>query len=450
DHKCETRCKLGATGGEPLAIRALKRFVTDTVDPSAYRPAKAVATVRDCAKVAVVGAGPAGLAAAHYLSLAGCKVTVLEAEQEPGGMLMSCIPDYRLPGEVVRKEIKSLLNEDIALKCGVALGRDITLDGIFEDGFKAVFLAMGANESLKLNIEGEDTEGIYPSMRFLKGFNLKGEKPAAGHVGVIGGGNSAVDAARVALRQEGVKSVTIFYRRTRREMPAYEEEIDAALEEGVKLETLVSPVKIHSKDGRLVGARCVKNKLGDFDSSGRRSPVPLAGSEFDVPLDTLIVAVGEQPASGFLKEAGLKLHKNGRLCVDEATLCTNRQGVFAGGDIVTGPNTVVDAIAAGKKAAELIRRHLNGEDLEIAAGTKLPEFYIEPAKISDKELAEAKRVRPRALPAEERKKSFAEAERALSAKDAGREARRCLRCDLKFTQKEEVESGRNGGAVCRH
>ena len=459
--KCETRCNLAVSGGEAIAIRALKRFITDRVDPSVYQPVRTARQSSDAHRVAVVGAGPAGLSAAHYLSLLGCNVMLIDAQDESGGMLVSCIPAYRLPRDVAQREIKSLLDENITLRRGTALGRDITIDELFKEGFGAVFLAMGADKSWRLGLEGEDIEGVCTSMQFLKAFNLRGEELAQGHVGIIGGGNSAVDAARVAIRQKAVKSVTLFYRRTIQEMPAYAEEVEAALEEGIKLETLVSPtkiryidaamaegvrvetfvepVKIDAKNGRLADIRCVRNELGDIDLSGRRKPIPVPGTEFTIALDTLIVAIGERPDSDCLARMGLELDKGGRLKVDPKTLVTNRKGVFAGGDLVTGPNTVADAIAAGKKAARVIDRYLRGRELTEPPTRKLPEVFVEPALVDQENQDDAARAEPPALAAKSRKKNFAEVEMTLSAEQAMREARRCLRCDLEFTGRKQDE-----------
>jgi NADH-quinone oxidoreductase subunit F len=459
--KCETRCNIATSGGQAIAIRAMKRFITDRIDPSVYKPVRTARRDKKLHRIAVVGAGPAGLSAAHYLSLLGYKVTIVDAGEEPGGMLISCIPAYRLPRDVTHKEIALLLDENITLRCGIALGRDITIDELFKDGFEAVFLAIGADKSWRLGLEGEDTIGIYPSMQFLKAFNLRGEEMAKGHVGIVGGGNSAVDAARVAIRQKKVKSVTLLYRRTTQEMPAYAEEVEAAIEEGIRLETLVSPtsiryiraaeaegvrvetfvepVKIDAKDGHLADIQCIRNKLGDIDSSGRRKPVPIPGTEFTIALDTLIVAIGERPDSDCLASIGLELDKGGRLRVDAKTLQTNRKGVFAGGDLVTGPNTVVNAIAAGKRAASVIDRYIHGEELAEPPKVKLPSVFIEPAVVGEEELEEAERVEPATLNARSRKKSFAEVEMALTVEQAVSEARRCLRCDLEFTQRTENE-----------
>lgn len=457
DRKCERKCRLGSCGGESVAIRSLKRFVTDRVDASVYKGAKIPNEKKGVAKVAVVGAGPAGISAAHYLSLYGYKVTVFEAEREAGGMLMSCIPAYRLPREVVRQEISTLVNKNIKLKFGVRLGRDFTLDDLFKDGFKAVFLAMGASKSWTLDIEGENLEGVCSSMEFLKAFNLGGEELARGHVGIIGGGNSAVDAARVAMRQKEVQSVTLFYRRTCEEMPAYAEEVDAAIEEGIALETLVSPVRIRyieaamregvqvetmvspiridSQNGRLTAIECIRNTLGDIDASGRRRPMPIPGSEFQVPLDTLIVAIGERPDSDCVAAMGLAVEKDGRVAVDPLTLATSRPGVFAGGDLATGPNTVVDAIAAGRQAAGVIDHYISGGvELRRPPRAKLPTVFVEPTLVQDEASVAPTRLEPPAISPEIRKKSFEEVELAFSIDEAKREARRCLRCDLQFTQ----------------
>ena len=446
-HPCETRCTVGTTGNKPVAIRQLKRFITDNVDPSVYKPKRA-AGKKDAAKVAVVGAGPAGLSAAHSLSLMGYRVSVFEADAEPGGMLLSCIPSYRLPRETLRKEIDLLVDDNVTLKCGSALGGDFSLDDLFKDGHKAVFIAIGASKSRGLGVEGEDLEGAYPAMKFLRAFNLEGKNLASGHVGVIGGGNSAVDSARVALRQKGVKDVTIIYRRGREEMPAFDEEIEAAVEEGIQLMTLVSPVELTSEDGRLSGIKCIQNQLGEVDSSGRRRPVPMTGTEFTLPLDTLVVAIGEEVNSEAISAMGIDAGSGGRLRVGDETLATNREGVFAGGDVVTGPNTVVDAIAAGKRAAAMIDKYLRGEPLEADYELRLPEFYMEPVEVSPEEAARSVRVEPPVVPPEERKKSFCEVEMTIARESARCEARRCLRCDLEFTRREEeVECPSVGGST---
>jgi len=389
----------------------LKRFVTDRIDPAVYKPVRKNSYNGKTTKVAVVGSGPAGLAAAHYLSLLGLKVTLIEAEDKPGGMLISCIPAYRLPHDTVSREIESLLDENVTLRCSTRLGRDVTIDGLFDDDFKAVFLAMGADKSWRLDLEGENVKGVYPSMQFLKAFNLM---PAYAE---------EVEAAI----EEGITLETLV-------SPVKIRYIEAAEAEGITVETFVSPIKIDAKHGHLADIRCIRNKLGEMDSSGRRKPIPIPGSEFTIALDTMIVAIGERPDSECLAPMGLNVGKSGRLHIDTETLSTNRSGVFAGGDLVTGPNTVVDAIAAGKKAAEVIDRYLQGKELRVPIKITLPKFFIEPPVIGDEELEEAERVEPATLPVGSRRKNFAEVEMSLSVDQATREARRCLRCDLEFTR----------------
>jgi NADH-quinone oxidoreductase subunit F len=437
DHKCEEKCRLGQTGDRPVAIRALKRFITDTIDPSVYRAPRPAEKKTE--RVAVIGAGPAGLTAAHELSLKGYQVTVFESDSKPGGMLFACIPSYRLPREVLMKEIDAILDQNVTLKCNHELGKDITIEQLFVEGFKAVFVAVGAQRGLRLRLEGEDSVGVYPSIEFLKAYNIKGEQWARGRVGVVGGGNSAVDAARTALRQKGVESVTLLYRRTRVEMPAFAEEIEAAAEEGVKIETLVTPVRILTDKGRLTGIECCRNRLGAVDYSGRRKPVPIAGSEFILSLDTLIIAISEHPEVNSVSSSGepeLEIRDDGTVCADRYTLSGGRPGVFAGGDVVTGPNTVVDAIAAGKRAARMIDRHIRGEELRQLEAARLPRTFVEPCDVSEEAASQLPRAEPPHAPTHERQRSFAEVEMTLPEADAKREATRCLRCDLEFTRVE--------------
>ncbi len=438
DHRCEQHCRLGATGQDPVALRALKRFVTDNIEPSVYEPERQDDPVAASKRVAVVGAGPAGLTAAHHLSLKGYRTTVFEADDQPGGLLTSGIPTFRLPREVVQKEIDALIDDNITLCCSVALGSDFTVDDLFSDGFDAVFLAVGAHESWRMDIAGEDLAGVYPSMEFLKAWNLRGESLATGKVGIIGGGNSALDAARVALRQEGVTEVTIFYRRTRQEMPAFAEEIDGALEEGIRLELLVSPVKLHGETGRLTSGEFVVNQLGEVDNSGRRRPVAKPGSEYTIPLDTLIVAISEAASDiGAASVTGLEL-RGGTIGVDERTLSTGRPGLFAGGDVATGPNTVIDAIAAGKRAADVIDLYLKGRAMVLSAEPRLPTVYVEPVVGGPQDGVDTARVEMPTLSVKQRRGSFTEIEETLTVAAAAREARRCLRCDLEFIQRPQT------------
>jgi NADH-quinone oxidoreductase subunit F len=435
NHPCEDVCRAGATGGEPIAIRSLKRFVVDTIKPPAPAP---VPVHAGAAKIAVIGAGPAGLAAANALSLLGHKVTVFEREKKAGGMLISAIPEYRLPKAILAEEIASLLNDNIQIQYKKTLGKDFTVDSLLKEGFKAVFISIGSNASKKLGLAGENAQGIMPGLKFLKSFNLNGKSFAKGKVGIIGGGNSAMDAARVAIRQPDVESVTIFYRRTQKSMPAFKEEIDAGLEEGIKLEMLVTPVAIGQKDNRLTSVTFLRNELGDPDASGRRSPVPIKGSEYEAPLDTLIIAIGEEPETAGMD--GVIFDKRGLLKVDAESYSTNIKGVFAGGDVEAGPGTVVEAIAAGKNAAVMIDRYISGKLMKTLNHVKLPKVYVAPVSIteSDEEPEEVYRLVQPLLPVAKRKGCFAEAELSPSEEQARTEARRCTRCDLEFTQPKHI------------
>ncbi|MCK4679075.1 MAG: FAD-dependent oxidoreductase [Bacteroidales bacterium] len=442
DHQCEEHCRAGTSGGDPVAIRLLKRFITDRIDPSRYKPKRTTVIKKDAPQVAVIGAGPAGLTSAHYLSLKGYKVTIFEAEDKPGGMLFCAIPSYRLPRETIKKEIVSLLDENITLKCNTALGNDITIDQLFNEGYKAVMLAMGAHKSRPLGLENEDADGVYPSIEFLKAFNLRNEQLAKGRVGIIGGGNSAIDAARTALRQKDVISVTILYRRTREEMPAFAEEIEAADQEGIKIQTLVTPTKVITTNDFFSGLECINNELGDTDSSGRRRPIPIKGTEHFIKLDTLIVAISEDSGIdciGPARSSKIEVTDWNTVKIDQNTLLTSRPGVFAAGDVVTGPNTVIQAIAAGKKAAEMIDHYIKGEKMDQPKKHILPQIYVEPFVVELEDAWQAERIETPRKSIEKRKRNFAEVEVTISDEEARREAQRCLRCDLEFTQPQYIE-----------
>jgi NADH-quinone oxidoreductase subunit F len=438
DHPCEQRCRAGTSGGDPVSIRALKRFVTDRVDPASYRPVRREWDDGPPPRVAVVGAGPAGLTAAHLLSLDGCRVTVFEAEPEPGGMLYCAIPEYRLPRDVITREIDALIDDNIDIACGRALGTDFTIDRLFDQGYRAVLLAIGAHRSRPLGLDNEDAPGVVPSIEFLKAFNQRGEHLAHGRVGVIGGGNSALDAARTALRQRDVDSVVILYRRTRNEMPAFAEEIEAAVEEGITIETLVSPTAIRTTGGRLSHLECIRNRLGEPDASGRRRPVPIDGTESLIELDTLIVAISEDSGVDCItpaRDSGIDVTTRNTVEIDPISRATSRPGVFAAGDVVTGPNTIIDAVAAGKKAAAMMLRYIRGEPLTAAGRSLTPLEYVPPPEGAAEPEHRSRIETPRAS-VEWRKRNFAEVEVTLSVDEARAEAGRCLRCDLEFVDEE--------------
>ncbi len=348
-------------------------------------------------------------------------------------MLVAGIPAYRLPRQVLDKEIQSLLNENITVEYGKALGRDFTIKEPQGQGYQAVYVAIGAHQSKRLGLPGDDAKGILPGIEFLKGFNLQHKELAKGRVGIVGGGNSALDAARVAVRQEGVTDVTIFYRRTRLEMPAYAEEIEAALEEGVHLETLVAPVAVKAADGKLTGIEFQRNELGDKDESGRARPVPIPGSEFVAALDTLVVAISEQPEGELLD--GLRCKSWGGLVTNPESYLTSIEGVFGGGDVVTGPSTVIEAVAAGKNAAIMIDRYVQGKQLKVLPTVALPRDYVPPVEGAEEEEGEGPaRIHAPQIPVEARAKNFREVDLCVSEDHALCEARRCLRCDIEFTQ----------------
>jgi NADH-quinone oxidoreductase subunit F len=435
NHPCEKVCRAGEEG-DPISIRGLKRFVMDWAGKKGIRYAVKRGTM-DREKVAIIGSGPAGLTAGYYLALKGFRPTIFEALPVAGGMLGAAIPEHRLPKKVLNKEIENIKKAGVEIKTNARIGKDITLDGLLNDGFKAVFIATGAWKSMKMGIPGEEAEGVMQSLEYLKATNLGQKVPVGKRVCIVGGGNSAIDAARVALRDKNCQKVTILYRRTKVEMPAFPEEVDAAIDEGVDIQFLVAPVKVLTKDGKVTAVECIRMKLGEKDSSGRRKPIPIEGSEFTVKLDTLILAIGERPETSYVSpNDNIGLDKE-NITVDGETFKTTREGVFAGGDVVTGPNTVVNAMAAGKIAAETIEKHLSGQPLERAHALTRPSIYIKPVEISEAEAAKAKRPKMPHLTMAQRRKNFKEIELGLTEKMARAEARRCLRCDL------ETEDGKS-------
>ncbi len=434
-HPCETVCRAGEMG-EPIAIRALKRYMTDWAMTNNYQiPNDSMKSQKD--KVSIIGSGPAGLTAGYYLSQKGYRVTIFESLPVPGGMLATAIPDHRLPKDVLNHDIEHIIKSGVTIKTNTALGRDFSLDDLFNQGYKAVFIATGAHKSMAMKIPGEDAKGVIQAMELLKGVNL-GERVQLGErVGIVGGGNAAIDAARVSIRNKNCRKVTILYRRTRKEMPAFAEEIESALKEGIDIQFLVAPVRVLTKTGKVAGVECIRMKLGDLDASGRRRPIPIEGSEFTIKLDTLIPAIGERPDMSFLSNKDkLKTTPWGTLIADPESLLTDREGVFAGGDVVTGPNTVVEAIAAGKTAANSIENYLEGKSLSRQYKLNRPSIYVEPAVLTEEEIEKATRPKMPELSVAARKKNFKEVELGFTKQMAIKEARRCLRCEL------ETEDGK--------
>jgi len=434
-HPCEKVCRAGEMG-EAISIRGLKRFVMDWADKNGIRyiPER---VEQNREKVAIIGGGPAGLIAGYYLAQKGFQPTIFEALPVAGGMLAVGIPGHRLPKPVVNREIEVIKKAGVEIRTGIVLGQDITIDGLFKDGYKAVFCATGAGKSLKMGIPGEDAEGVLHSLEYLRELNIGRKLPVGKRVCVVGGGNSAIDAARAALRDKDCEQVTILYRRTKAEMPALAEEVDAAIDEGIDTQFLVAPIKVLTQGGKVTSLECIRMKLGDMDDSGRRRPMPIQGSEFVIKADTLILAISERPDTSYIGE-GAEIRRLGEnIIIDEETAMTTQPGVFAGGDAVTGPNTVVQAMAAGKLAAAMIDKYLSGSPLRQDYPLTRPSVYVKPWMLSEEEVLTAKRPAMLHLHPKERVKNFKEVELGLDETKAVLEARRCLRCDL------ETEDGKN-------
>ncbi|HEX9976273.1 MAG TPA: NADH-ubiquinone oxidoreductase-F iron-sulfur binding region domain-containing protein, partial [Dehalococcoidales bacterium] len=360
-HPCELRCRRGELD-EPVAIRALKRFAADWYfQNGAEEPEPFPQTHKE--RVAVVGAGPTGLSCAYFLAQMGYPATVFEALPVGGGMLSVAIPEFRLPREIIQKEIDYIAKKGVDIKYDSPINANFTVEDLKKDGYSAVFIAAGAQRSQRIGIPGEleDVSGFFYGLRFLRDVKLGREVKIGRRVAVIGGGNVALDAARTALRL-GASEANIYYRRSREEMLVTEVEYDQAVAEGVQANFLVSPTRIVSQNWAVTGLQCIRMQLGEIDPSGRRRPVPITGSEFFVEADTVIAAVGQAPDLSFLPaESALERTRWETLVVDGNTLSTNVSGVFAGGDFVTGPGMVIEAIAAGRRAAMAIDKYLKGD-----------------------------------------------------------------------------------------
>ncbi len=358
-HPCETACNRGHVD-EPISICTLKRYVADHELKNGLPAPVEIPDEFHKEKVAIIGAGPAGLTCAYFLAKAGYHSVVFEALEEPGGMFRYGIPEYRLPTPTLMHEINWILSHGAELRCNTRIGRDITFEEI-RSQFDAIFIGVGAHAGMKLGIKGEDMQGVVDGVDFLRDVNAGRKVNSKGKVIVIGGGNVAMDAARVSWR-EGFEEVHILYRRTKKEMPASPWEIDAAEHEGIKIQYLVAPVEVVGKDGKMTGLKCLRMELGEPDASGRRRPVPIEGSEFVVEAETLIPAIGQRPELSFVpKESGLNITRWNTFGVDKSTYMTNVPGVFSAGDVETGPDIAIRACAGGRKAAEGIARYIEAK-----------------------------------------------------------------------------------------
>lgn len=421
-HPCEQNCQRGDVD-EPISIAGLKRFAVDWVTENGLRkPPENPAKGTKQKKIAIIGSGPAGLACGHDLALKGYSPFIYEALPRAGGMLAIGIPDYRLPVKVLEAEIDEIKQTGVEIKLNSPIGKnsDLTLDKLIEEN-DAVFISVGAQISKKLGIEGEDVKGVSHAIDFLRELNL-GIKPYVGKkVAVVGGGNAAIDAARTAQRL-GAEKVMIVYRRTRKEMPANAAEVDAAEKEGIDLIYLTAPVRVISEKGNVTGLECIKMELGSPDSSGRRRPVPVEGSNFIIETDQIIPAISQEADLGFTG-GKFDLTKWGTFKVDNC-FRTNIQKVFAGGDAVTGPDTVIEAISAGKKAAIHIDQFLSDTEIKPIPKKDKTHYTFETKKIY------APRVHQNELPIEVRIKNFEEVETGYTLEKAQAEASRCLECGI--------------------
>jgi len=419
-HPCEQACRHSQLN-DPICIKFLKRFAADH-DTGLWKQNSKVAPPTG-KRVAVVGSGPAGLTAAYYLAKLGHSVTVFEALPQTGGMMRVGIPDYRLPREIVDAEIKEIEEAGVEIKTNTKIE---SLDSLFEQGYSAVFLGLGAHQGTKMRVGGEDSPGVIDGVTFLRQVSLGEEVKIGKRIAIIGGGNAAIDCSRTSLRL-GAKKVTIVYRRTRTEMPAAAEEVEEALHEGVEIIFLAAPNRISIKDGHIE-LECLRMKLGEPDASGRRRPVPIEGSEFTTEFDNVIASIGQVPEVPTQFE--IELGRGNVIKVNSQTLATNQQGVFAGGDVVTGPASVIGAIAQGRQAASSMDKYLGGSGVidESLVSLEEPDSWLG----SDAGFADRRQPAMPCLDIDQRLADFAEVEFGYDETTAIEEAKRCLRCDLRL------------------
>jgi formate dehydrogenase beta subunit len=430
---CEDNCRRGNVD-ENISIKWLKRFVADYELEKRKEPLLKKEGTRS-EKVGIIGAGPAGLSCAFYLALKGYPVTIFERLGEPGGMAAMGIPDYRLPRNIVGYEAEMVKKLGVEIRYNTQVGKDITISQMFEQGYKALFIGVGAQTNTPMGVEGEDKgyKGFIPGVYYLLEVNLgRDPYPEGKRVVVVGGGNVAIDCVRSSFRI-GKPDVNLVYRRTKKEMPADHVEIHDAEEEGVKFHYLCNPVRIIEKEGRVVGMECIRMELGEPDESGRRRPVPIKGSEFFIEADIAIPAIGQAIDLSFLEEKdGVKTTKRSTIAIEEGTFMTSHPGIFSAGDCVTGPDVLVRAAGHGKRAAEKIDLFLRGEEVKESEEERL-EGLVEKIKVYNKDektgvTGGQKRAMLNLLPPDSRKWIFDEVEEGFSIPVAQKEAERCLRC----------------------
>lgn len=440
-HPCEEKCRRGLLIDKPISICALKRASADYKVKS--QEIKVKVSKKRGKKIAIIGAGPSGLSAANDLARLGYDVTIYETFPIPGGMLNVGIPPYRLPRKIIEEAIEEIKKLGVEIVTNTPIGKELKLEDLRER-FDAVYIAAGAHRAEKLGIPGEDLKGVIHGVTFMRMINLKEDIDLIGKkVAVVGGGNTAMDASRSSLRL-GAKEVMIIYRRTREEMPVDSREIEQVEEEGIQVLYLTQPIEVLSKDGINVSAvRCIKNRLGEPDKDGRRRPIPIEGSEFDIEIDFLIPAVSQSPDISFLpEEIGLEISKWDRLVVNPETFETNIKGIFAGGDFITGPRDVIRVIADGRRAALSIHHYLSGESLEKRQACFVPVIGHE----LDPEIEKIPRQKTETIPVYERLSLDKEVELGFSREVARMEANRCLKCNI-FTIFDRSKCILCGGCV---
>jgi len=419
-HPCEEECNRGKVD-KPVAIEYLKRFLADgdISRAASYVPQKKWAKKE---RVAVIGAGPAGLTVAYYLAIEGYALTVFEKLPVAGGMMAVGIPEFRLPRNILQAEIDVIKKLGVEIRLNVEIGKDLSFVDL-QKNYHAVFVGVGCHRPIKLGIPGEDAwSGVVDGLEFLRKINLGNLPTAKGKLAIIGGGNTAVDCARAAKRL-GYESVAILYRRSREEMPANLWEVDDTIEEEIDIQYLTFPVRILGENGKVSRVECVRMNLGEPDKSGRRRPIPVEGSEFMVPADTVVTALGQVPDFSCLPpQSEITISNRGLLMADAQTGSTNVSGIFSGGDAVSGPRTVVEAIAFGKEAARSIDNYLRGEDVHAGHGQQWKGIGYSP-KVTERRERE---TMPR-LSLSERKRTFNEVDLGFNDQQARCEAERCFK-----------------------